>query len=232
MYPELWLKVYVSGPPGDQQGFPEMFCRARCYKADTPEEADLVVFTGGTDVDPSLYAPAETKVHPSVYLSEYRDKSDLELYAKCYELGIPMFGVCRGAQFGAVMNGCELYQDVDGHNGGHHTMFLKEGGSINVSSVHHQMVVRSDNMELIGWSKESDKRFVNATLVEHGSQEDVEAFFFEDSCFFGVQGHPEYKGYSTFTNWCFKQIEDLIVNNPNVVATNGKQRDAEMEKAA
>lgn len=239
LFPELWLKVFVSGPPEDAAGFPEMFMRARCFKAETPEEADLVVFTGGPDVNPTLYS--DGPVPETVYIDDERDKADIELYSKCYHEGIPMFGVCRGAQLGAVMNGAELFMDVDGHNCGQHPMFTRTG-TIPVSSVHHQMVMRSDGMDLLGWSRQSDKRFVTSTLVEHGSQEDVEAFFFEDSCFFGVQGHPEYKGFFAFAYWCFGQIEELIINNINIEPVNGlyrlkedfrKQRDFEMkEKAA
>lgn len=212
-FPELWLNVYVSGPPGDAQGFPEMFARSRCMKANTPDEADLVVFTGGSDVDPAFYTDAT--VHESVYVDKERDAADLELYAKCYDEGIPMFGVCRGAQFGHVMNGGELFQDVDEHNGGHHFMFTGSE-SITVSSVHHQMCIKQEGMEVLGWAFKSNKRMLSRSMSEHGRNEDVEAFFYRDSCFFGVQGHPEYKGYLSFTGWCLKQIEQLIAHNPDL----------------
>ena len=213
-FPELWMSVYISGPPIDAVGFPEMFARSRCYKATTPENADLVVFTGGADVSPALYT--NQSVHKSVYSDVKRDEDDLKLYSQCYEQGIPMFGVCRGAQFGHVMNGGELYQDVDGHNGGNHNMYTIDNSTIRVSSVHHQMCVENKQMDLLGWSNESRTRYVSGSMVESGAQKDVEAFFYADSCFFGVQGHPEYKGNFSFAHWCLNQIQELIVNNPYV----------------
>lgn len=217
-FPELWLSVYVSGPPSDAVGFPEMFARARCFKADSPDEADLVVFTGGPDVNPGYYT--ECLPHETVCVDEARDQADLELYAKCYDEGIPMFGVCRGAQFGAVMNGAELFMDVDNHNSSH-IMFTKTG-TLTVSSVHHQMVMPCPGMDVIGWSNKSEKRWLSASLHEEGYNRDVEAFFFRDSCFFGVQGHPEYKGVSSFTAWSLQQIEQLIMHNPDLVLDKTK----------
>lgn len=213
-HPELWLKVFVSGPPIDAQGFPEMFARARCYKANTPDEADLVVFTGGPDVDPVYYTQKET--HESVFVDAQRDAEDLQLYAKCYDDGIPMFGVCRGAQFGHVMAGGELYMDVDGHQK-EHVMYTDKGESVRVSSVHHQMCVENENMDMLGWSSGlSKERWSSANLSHVGHIREVEAFFYPETCFFGVQGHPEYKGYTAFMTWCLKQIEHLIVNNPDI----------------
>src|SRR3546814_1451063 len=50
-YPELWMEVFIGpGPRSETAPFAEYFAKARCTKADTPEEADLVVFVGGADV--------------------------------------------------------------------------------------------------------------------------------------------------------------------------------------
>jgi len=48
-YPELWLDVFVAGPPYEERQFAELFARARCKRATTVETADLVVLTGGPD---------------------------------------------------------------------------------------------------------------------------------------------------------------------------------------
>lgn len=218
-FPELWINVYVSGPPIDSAGFAEMFARSRCFKANNPDEADLVVFTGGPDVNPSYYS--QSKVHSSVYVDDRRDEKDLELYAKCYDDGIPMTGVCRGAQFGHVMNGGSLYMDVDNHQSDH--LMYTGDETISVSSVHHQMCKYNEDMDLIGWSEGvSSVRSVSATMVDKGPNKDIEAFFYRDTCFFGVQGHPEYKGYLPFTHWYLSQIEHLIMHNPDVVLDKSK----------
>lgn len=212
-FPELWLNIHVVGPPMDTQGFAEMFARGRCFKADTPDKADLVVFTGGPDVDPRFYT--EAPIHDSVFVDESRDDSDLAVYTKCYDDGIPMFGVCRGAQFGHVMNGGKLFMDVDKHQSQH--LMYTETEAVPVSSLHHQLCIENDDMDVIGWAEESTERYYSATSSNTGKAKDVEAFFYRDTCFFGVQGHPEYKGYLSFTHWCLQQIEHLIVNNPDIV---------------
>jgi gamma-glutamyl-gamma-aminobutyrate hydrolase PuuD len=217
IYPELWLEVYVEGNAFEQRMFAEMFSRARCKRSDTPEKADLVIFTGGQDVDPVLYGEER---HRLTAISTVRDASDLKLYELCLELGIPMFGVCRGAQFLSVMNGGKLFQDVDGHTGDHGLYDLTSNRVLNVvSSVHHQMVMdnKDGGMEIIAiTTNRSTRRIVNNTLTQTGSNRDIEAFFYPDTCCLGVQGHPEYKGYAQFTEWCLKLIETKVVTNPDI----------------
>lgn len=218
---ELWMSIYVAGPPQDQVGFPEMFARARCTKANTVDEADLVVFAGGDDVDPALYG---AKTHSTTNFDPARDEADLALYAECYEKGIPMMGVCRGAQFGWTMLGGQLYQDVDNHYKAH---FIYTDAPtkrcITASSVHHQMIKWDDNLgaDILAWCFESRKRSLDDDTHTIGpAHKDVEAFWHRDNCFFGVQGHPEYKGYLPFTQWCLESIEHLIIHNPDIMLKN------------
>jgi gamma-glutamyl-gamma-aminobutyrate hydrolase PuuD len=210
-FPELWLAVYLTGSQFEQRQFAEMFSRARCYKAKTPEEADLVVFAGGEDVNPVLYG--ETAHHDTQFNPE-RDAEDIELYNLCKDNGIPMFGVCRGAQFLAVMNGGKLYQDVDNHNAPHgifdriNKKYIKQ-----VSSVHHQMVQECPGMDVIAHGHTSQTRWLNDTSYETGPIKDIEAFFFRDTCCIGVQGHPEYRGYAEYTKWCLELIYQYVELN-------------------
>lgn len=225
-FPELWLEVYVHGPKWEEKAFAEMFSRARCSRAESPEQADLVIFPGGEDVNPALYN--ESSFHPSTSCNDKQDKSDIQVFAKCYELGIPMFGVCRGAQFGWVMHGGRLYQDVDGHMGDHSMFDIKSHIDIlRVSSVHHQMCYPSDSIgaEILAVSRGvSSKRYLNAKEFDEDDAEDIEAFFFRDTCFFGVQGHPEYRGYHNYMKWCLKQIQELMVESVDLEFRDNKMR--------
>ena len=137
--PELWLDVCIIGDRYEQNAFAEMLVPARCSKKELPEDADVVIFTGGIDVNPALYGE---DAHPSVTFDTRRDEADMVVYQQCIEQGIPMFGVCRGAQFLHVMNGGKLNQDVDNHNGDHGMWDPKDRRFIDkISSVHHQMVI-------------------------------------------------------------------------------------------
>lgn len=214
-YPELYMFVYIEGSEYEKRAFSEMFVRTGSKMVKTPEEADLVVFTGGADVDPLLYGETQ---HATTIISPDRDKKDLNLYHKCLDLGIPMFGVCRGFQFLAVMNGCKLYQDLDGHNG-EHSLWLNRDKMVikSTPSVHHQAVRRgNDKMDVLAEIAHTTKRHLNNQDSEDGITQIVEAAFFRETCCLGVQGHPEYAGYNFYTNWVLKQIENTIIFNPDI----------------
>lgn len=214
--PELFLDIHVVGDDYEQARFAQMFVPMRCSKAELPEDADLVVFTGGADINPALYGEDP---HSSTIFDDRRDTADIEVYQICLDKGIPMLGICRGAQFIWAMNGGKLYQDVDNHNTGHsmychHTKKFVE----RVSSVHHQMCMRTPGMEatVLATSAKATERWCNPTRVVTGNESDIEAYFIRDVAALGIQGHPEYAGYPDFTLWTGDIIQDLIVHNPDV----------------
>lgn len=213
-WPELWLNVYVHGPEAGP-AFTRMFARSKCFKADTPDDADLVVFSGSShDVNPELYG---AKKHRSTFINDAIDKSNLSLYHFCVTRGIPMMGVCGGAQILHVAEGGVLYQDVDGHNGPH-TMWVPNEKFLmqRVSSVHHQMCVKNDKMEVLGVSHVSRQRHLDPQFSEAGLNSDVEAFFYPEHCILGFQGHPEYSGYPKYTEWCLKMLDKYLNENPDL----------------
>ena len=107
---------------------------------------DLMVFTGGEDVNPALYGE---KPHVSTRFNEKRDRFERQVWTDYKD--IPKIGICRGGQFLNVMNGGEMWQDVDKHgvSAGHDMANLVDlGGTkfhrdyvLNVTSTHHQMMV-------------------------------------------------------------------------------------------
>lgn len=218
-FPELYCEVYV--PAGSEFAFSEMFARARCWLQKDPKKADVVVFTGGPDVNPELYN--QKRRHPKTATNDERDKQDIALYKLCLEEGIPMLGICRGAQFLHVMNGGSLYQDVDSHTGDHNIRIMRENRVIErVSSTHHQMCMPHANMEVLAVSYRSTTRHIDDRDSEKGIQRggDIEAFMYQDTCCLGIQGHPEYKGYPYFTDWVLKQVRDKLIGHPHVKPVN------------
>lgn len=221
-YPDMWLDVFIAGDEFEQAAFADMFVQACCRKAKSPLEADLVVFTGGADVDPALYGE---KAHPQTRFSASRDEADLKLYKVCLDNGIPMFGVCRGAQFLHVMNGGKLFQHVNNHNGDHSIYDVVGMRVINkVSSVHHQMVRANKGMTVLAESSAASIRWLNDTDKIEGTIRDIEAYFYRDTCCIGVQGHPEYKNYSKYMQWCLDLIQKYVVENPDIALIDGYRR--------
>lgn len=215
-FPDLVMEIMLVGPEWDQRGFAQLFSRATCRKAQSIDTADLVVFTGGEDVDPAYYG---AKKHPMTCPNPERDSLEAEIYAECLHKGVPMLGVCRGAQFLHVMNGGKLYQHVDHHHGDHSIWDIRKQVWIDrVSSVHHQMVMDNEKggMEIIATANKARNRWVDNTINHVGTQADIEAFFYRDTCCIGIQGHPEYAGYNQFAKWSLDLINELVIMNNDI----------------
>ena len=74
----------------------------------------LVIFTGGADISPSLYAVPE-EWHGIEAERDYcaeRDVSDYLTMAYCLDNDIPVVGFCRGMQILSVVSGAEMIQDI------------------------------------------------------------------------------------------------------------------------
>lgn len=224
-FPDLFLEVHIQGEPGDDSRFAKMFSRGRCTKAKDPLSADLVVFGGGADVDPALYGE---KPHPNTVCDPKRDELDMKLYETCLTEGIPMLGICRGAQFLHVMNGGKLYQHVDNHLRGHDLFDMVNKVRLHhVSSVHHQMVRPNTNggMDVIATSLGVAKeRWHNPVEVTKGSMPDIEAFFYRDTCCLGIQGHPEYSGYNMYMKWALELVKQYCIENVDIRTINSNYR--------
>jgi gamma-glutamyl-gamma-aminobutyrate hydrolase PuuD len=107
-----------------------------------PKDADIVIFTGGEDVDPSLYNELR---HPSTYSNIDRDKKELEAFKICAALDTKLvIGICRGAQFLCVANGGKLVQDVENHSITSTHPLIPTENTVDkkvyqITSTHHQM---------------------------------------------------------------------------------------------
>ena len=71
---------------------------------------DGVVFSGGADVDPSWYGHEPHEL--TVAVPPVHDTFEITLARRALELGMPVLGLCRGAQVLAVADGGTLTQDV------------------------------------------------------------------------------------------------------------------------
>jgi gamma-glutamyl-gamma-aminobutyrate hydrolase PuuD len=223
-FPELWCSIYIVG--SEQAQFPQLFSRAKCWKAKDIASADIVVFTGGcADVSPELYGEEK---HKTVMSDKEEDMRDILVFREAVALGVPMIGVCRGAQFGHVMNGGKLFQHVDNHNKAHN-IFVRRGGYYiqDVSSVHHQMCRPNEQggMEIIAETYQSTGKWINDKICFPSNTDfDIEAFWYPETAFLGVQGHPEYPGFEEYTQFFMELIEEYITTNPQLRILKGLNR--------
>ena len=71
---------------------------------------DGLLFTGGHDVDPSLYG--EERIAECEAIAPVRDVLETYLLNGARERKMPVLGICRGIQFFNVAYGGTLYQDL------------------------------------------------------------------------------------------------------------------------
>jgi putative glutamine amidotransferase len=75
------------------------------------EGLDGVIFSGGADVSPLAYG--EEPLHEDWHGDAIRDSYEFRLIQAARTLGLPMLGICRGAQVMNVALGGTLYQDIN-----------------------------------------------------------------------------------------------------------------------
>jgi putative glutamine amidotransferase len=147
------------------------------------EPFDALLLTGGGDVDPRLYGQKPRRRTYGV--NETRDTSELLALDQAWERGVPVLGICRGAQLMAVHNGGLLRQHISGHRGTEHlvlsepdTLFRRAigGSAMMCVSLHHQCI----------------RRHGRGFRVSARARDDtVEAIESVDGRCLGVQFHPE-----------------------------------------
>lgn len=168
-----------------------------CQSKNEPffHDGDVLMLWGGEDIATELYGEsprAGSARHPSE-----RDRFELRWASAAIENGVPLIGICRGAQFLCALAGGRLFQDVTGH-GGDHEMILETGEIIRVSSTHHQMMrPQGSHHTLLGWSKPRSAHYVvdseRGTPVQSAETEkEPEMVFFNHLPALAMQFHPEY----------------------------------------
>jgi hypothetical protein len=177
---------------------------------DHPSDADIVVFTGGADINPEIYGEP---VHPTTYYDFMRDEREINVYKSLSKDQFKL-GICRGAQLLTALNGGKLWQDVDRHAGRHHIMmYYNEQGiteTVMINSVHHQMM-KPDGMgqpyEVWGVAQEATHRDMGTDKrrpVDHDREGlDPEIVWYPKDNSLCVQAHPEWhQGTADITFRC------------------------------
>lgn len=186
------LRVFVVG--GGFQ-YVKMFFDAGMKGARSVEDADIICFTGGEDVDPDLYGE---KAIPETYFNRKRDNYEAGIFGEAVGMQKPMVGICRGSQFLNVMNGGKLWQDVNHHavRGGHSVMDMKTGEvRENMTSTHHQMMIPAEDAEILALASEATHKRGEGGLVIRAKAEldDVEVVWYPGSLSLCFQPHPEFE---------------------------------------
>ena len=167
------------------------------------EDCDLVVFTGGEDVDPSMYGEP---MGFRTYSNLSRDKYEEKYFKLACALSKKIAGICRGSQFLSVMNGGKLVQHQSNPNY-IHPIKTYDGKILNISSTHHQAQypynLSTDKYSILGWTDNLCGFHLDGNEEELSPPKECEIVFYPPNCL-GIQGHPE----SLFDN---KEYDDTII---------------------
>lgn len=180
------LKVHVVG---SQTGYANWL--PKHLKVKSIPECDVVMFTGGEDIDPAIYGD---KPHPRTYTSAQRNKQEIAAFKEAVANKKKIIGICRGAQLICAMSGGKLIQDQENPSD-LHPMKLYDGTTIQISSLHHQAMYPFDipkwDWKLLGWTKGMSRTHQNGDQEEMNPEVEVEIALFKKCRGLAIQGHPE-----------------------------------------
>lgn len=185
--------IFCAGSPSYAYPF-HMFGTVTYNERDLPG-ADLMILTGGEDINPALY---DESPNGTTYWNDRRDTLEVGLFKKAISIGIPVFGTCRGLQLIHAMHGGKLIQHLGQHPisaargthfndadelehyySGNHRIITEDGNTLVANSLHHQAVIDMENINVMKVLARSYPDFV------------IEAAYYPETNCLGVQFHPE-----------------------------------------
>lgn len=173
------------------------------------EEAELIIFPGGADIDPALY---KEKKGSHTYFYPHIDERQLSYY-KPYIGKKKFFGICRGLQLLTAMAGGKLVQHSN--HPYFHRITTYDGKVLGTNSLHHQQAYLLDmpkeNYQLLAWAENLSHTHLDGDDEEYPTGEDYkepEVVYYPTIGAMGIQGHPEMGGMPQETrDWLIEQIK-------------------------
>lgn len=200
------MKVHVVG----NGGATETLFKSKGFEIERNlENSDILVFTGGQDINPALYGE---KVRKGTYFSMERDQFEIEAYQKGKKK--LKIGICRGAQLLNVLNGGSMYQHITNHTSKKHAIYTPITRTLigSVNSLHHQMMLPSPSARIFAVASESTERHsYSRSFISSPFENDYEILGYinpEEGDSYCFQGHPEFGDVET-TDIFFKVLQNF-----------------------
>ena len=179
-----------------------------------PKDIDLVLFTGGEDVNPQYY---NEQIGKYTHINNNRDEKEINTFHRFRNHSF-LLGICRGSQLLTTLSGAKLIQHVEGHCRDH-SMILNNKIRYTITSSHHQMLYPFDlnekDYELIAHSE-----YFQSKTYLNGNDEEIELaknflepeiVYYKNSNALCIQGHPEWSHCEKRTsNMCLNLIDKYL----------------------
>jgi GMP synthase-like glutamine amidotransferase len=165
-------------------------------------ESPTLIIWGGQDISATIYNQVPNERSGADVKLSLRDQHEVEMALKAMELGIPIIGICRGAQLMCALTGGILVQDVDNHAGGYHEIVTNDERSFRCPSLHHQMMYPwtkdgkpvDEGYVYLAWCPQARSSVYHGEpgeqLKMHGPEPEV--LWFPKTKSLCIQSHPEF----------------------------------------
>lgn len=194
--------------------FDQVFDHGKDLSKHPLSECDALVLWGGTDIHTDFYNRSVHRRNNCPVMPSQRDWFEWELMREARSLGLPIIGVCRGAQFICAFAGGILVQDCGGHNGGYHTIVTEDGEEFLVTSAHHQMMYPWEvDHHVLAWSTKKLANYYHGLTEEEIKKHTIEpeVVLFPEINALAIQAHPEWMSTEhPFVHWCNQQVIDHL----------------------
>jgi gamma-glutamyl-gamma-aminobutyrate hydrolase PuuD len=199
-------KIFVVGIAG---GYTNWTQSERTYDM---KKADVVMFTGGEDINPALYGKES---HPFTSCNPVRDAFEVNAFKQARDLKKPMIGICRGAQLLCVMNGGLLVQHQTDEYFLHYIRTYDNQKDILTSSCHHQAAfpfkLPEKKYKILGWTEGLSKIHQGIDWKDDMNPPvECEVVFYPKWRCLGIQGHPEMMFYREGLEDSVKYFQNLL----------------------
>ena len=222
------LNVYIVGSSRNYADF--LTCEFQIVEDITI--SDIVIFTGGEDVNPMYY---EEFVGKRTLFNPTRDDLEYGIFQIAVQFKKLIIGICRGSQFLTVMSGGRLIQHVSNHTNGYHDInIIDENRNINITSTHHQMMypfnMNKNDFKIIA---KSSKKISNTFLNGHNNEimlssdfVECEIVYYNKTNCLCIQGHPEYMDKnSDAVSFINVLVEELLEDVLKLTVEEKRQQD-------
>lgn len=158
---------------------------------------DGFIFSGGADIEPSLYGEEKKSFCGST--QPYRDKLDMQVLKMAIQSKKPILCICRGMQLLNVALGGTLYQDLPSEhptNIAHRISETESYGMHEVNILENTPlygIVGADTMLTNTYHHQAVKKLANSLQVMAKTEDEIiEAVYYTgESYIHGYQWHPE-----------------------------------------